>query len=135
MKMLQQHLAKRFGAIHAFRRFVVPVSLLTFKINGNALVVALKAWKKFGQDEWYASVDPLEYPKPVNLPEEGERKYAKDLMLVSEEIHALLSTTTGVTRLRWFFAGWDAKRPGVGTPAKLPWHVDIRELREAQSRM
>jgi hypothetical protein len=136
-KMLQQHLMKRFGAVRVFRRFFFPVSVLTLTVNRNVIVVTLrgKPWKRFDENEWYVRVNPLRYPVPIkNLPEDEGRKYERDLMLVSDEIHGLLTHTSGVTRLRWFFQGWDVGRPGVLSPAELPWHVEVPELRAGQNR-
>ncbi len=45
-------------------------------------------------------------------------------MLVSVEIEKFLTNMRSVTRQAWFFEGWEAKKPGVRTPAELPWQVE-----------
>lgn len=135
--MLERHLSKRFGPVRSFRRYFLPVSLLMLNVNGNNFVASIARERLKGQDdgEWCVAVNPLDYPVPKkNLPEDEERKYARDLMLISDEIQTLLTNTPGVTRLRWFFEGWDVDKPGVRDPAELPWHVDVPELRATQGR-
>jgi hypothetical protein len=134
--MLHRHLSKRFGPVRAFRRFLFPVSLLTLNLAEDKYVVAINREKPKNRDqgEWHVAIDPLEYPVPMkNLPKHEERKYARNLMIISDEIHVLLAGTPGVTRLRWFFDGWDARKPGVRTPGELPWYVDVSGLRSAEN--
>lgn len=134
--MFERHLSRRFGPVRTLRRFIFPVSLLTFNLAEGKYVVAInrETRKNRGHGEWYVAIDPLEYPVPMkNLPADEERKYARNLMVISDEIHALLASTPGVTRLRWFFDGWDARKPGVRTPVELPWYVDIPGLRSAEN--
>lgn len=78
---------------------------------------------------WEIAINAVRFPAPLKrFPEDQQIKYANDLMVISNEVHAVLTKTVGVTRLRWWFAGWDASKPGVRTPAQLPWRVDASEL-------
>jgi len=54
---------------------------------------------------WSISIDPVVGRVPGNISNEEQRKCARDLMLISEEIHTLFADIPGVTRLRWFFEG------------------------------
>jgi hypothetical protein len=74
------------------------------------------------------SITPSKFPVPGNgFPEVEQERYAKDLMVISNEVHAVLTRTPGVTRLRWWFLGWDVSKPGVRTPAELPWHAQVQQ--------
>lgn len=130
LAMLQRHLSDRFGPVETFRVFILPVSLM-LKVDGNKFSVAFgrqrrKARRDYG--EWIVAINPAAYPVPKkSLPKHEEKKYSRGLMLISDEIQTLLSNTPGVTRLRWFFEGWDIKKPAVRAPTELPWNTDVPE--------
>jgi hypothetical protein len=127
--MFERHLTKRFGPVRMFKRVFLPVSILTFNVLETKFVIAVTPERRKKYDnEWYVSVDPIEYPVSKDLPRELEMKYAGNLLAISEEINVLLTDIPGVTRLRWYFEGWDKKKPGVRTPAELPWHMDVLQL-------
>ena len=125
-RTLERHLTARFGPVRSFRLPILPVSQLLLKADGNDFVVALAHEKRRirGDGPWLLTINPLDYPVPKrNLPKDEERKYSKGLKLVSDEVAVLLANTPSVTRQRWFFDGWGGK-PGVRTPAELPWSED-----------
>ena len=71
-------------------------------------------------------INASRFPEPgKRFPEDEQERYAKDLMVISNEVHAVLAGTPGVTRLRWWFVGWDVSKPGVKSPEELPWHLDV----------
>jgi hypothetical protein len=79
---------------------------------------------------WEIAISPFRFSRPSErFPEDEQDRYAKDLLVISNEIHAVLARTPGVSRLRWWFVGWDVKNPGVPTPAKLPWRIGTPEIR------
>lgn len=128
-RRFEQHLSKHFGPVRT-RRLLFPIYLLILKLSSGDFAVGIARRRRWGPDyrAWYIAIDPAR----GNVPNEEQRKHAKDLILISDEIHALLSGIPEITRLRWYFDGWDNKTPGVRTPAELPWHLDIPELRRAQ---
>jgi hypothetical protein len=133
--MFERHLSQHFGQIRSIQRLVLPVSVLLLKLPGGDFTVTIRRVLRKRFAEWRIGVDPLAYPGLwKKLPKEEERKYAKDLLLISTEIHALLTSVPGITRVRWFFEGWNLRRPGVRTPAELPWYMDVPELRGAEKR-
>jgi len=135
--MLERHLSARFGPVRSSRLNILSVSQLMLTADGNDFLVAFAREKHKGQDDgaWLLTINPIDYPVPRrNLPKGEEGKYSKGLMLISGEIEALLTNTLAVTRQGWFFEGWEAKKPGVRTPAELPWHVDVPELGGAENR-
>lgn len=133
--MFARRLSEQFGPIQVCRRLIYPVAFLLFKVGGVEYSVGITRRKHRGprKGEWYARIDPLDAASGVTNPTVDEQGiYARDLRLISDEIHVVLSTAPGVTRLRWFFEGWDVKTPGVRTPAELPWwRVGILESRPA----
>lgn len=129
--MLARRLSERFGTVYVFPRAIFPVAYLKFKVNSIDFVVAIAHRKAQGprDAEWYVAVDPFNAPAPLaNLSRDEQRDYVRSLRLISDEIHAGLTPIPGVTRLRWFFPGWDSRKPGVGTPAELRWQIGIPEL-------
>jgi hypothetical protein len=84
---------------------------------------------------WEILIHPSRFPEPGKcFPEEDQERYAKDLRLISDEIHAVPARTSGVTRLRWWFFGWNVNKPGLRTPSQLAWRVDAPELTDAERR-
>jgi hypothetical protein len=132
--MFARRLSEQFGPIQVIRRVIHPVAFLAFKVGGVDYGVGItrRRHREPRKGEWYVLVDPLDAASGVTDPTIDERRtYARDLRLISVEIHAVLSTAPGVTRLRWFFEGWDVKKPGVQTPPELPWQAGFPESRPA----
>lgn len=127
-RMLERHLSARFGPVRSCWLPFLSISQLMLNVDGNDFLVALAQEKRTvpGTGPWLLTINPLDYPVPKrSLPKEREKTYSKGLMLISDEIEVLLANTPTVTRHRWFFEGLGGK-PGVKTPAELPWHMDIQ---------
>jgi hypothetical protein len=102
-------------------------------LNGEKFIVLVRENKYPGNKVrmWEIMINPYRFPTPSErFPEDEQERYAKDLMTLSDEVHAVLTRTPGITRLRWWFVGWDVTKPGVQTPAELPWHIDALEERQ-----
>lgn len=128
--MFARRLSDQFGPIQVVRRMIYPVAFLVFKIGGIGYSVGVSRRKPPAprKGEWYVSIDSIDAASGLTNPTPDEQwAYARDLRLISDEIHAVLSTASAVTRLRWFFEGWDVKKPGIRTPAELPWQSAFRE--------
>jgi len=128
--MLARRLSDQFGPIQVVRRMIYPVAFLAFKVAEVDYSVGISRRKPRAprKGEWYISIDSVDAASGITNPTADEQwAYARDLRLIGHEIHAVLSTAPGVTRLRWFFEGWDVKKPGVRTPAELPWRAAFRE--------
>ena len=135
--MLGRRLSKSFGSVQIFRRFFFPISQVLVHSGEYDFIVSIGREKLKGQTdgEWCVAVNPRGYPVPLkSLPEDEERKYSRDLMRISGELHSQLTSMPEVTGLRWFFEGWDVRKPAVRTPAELPWDVRDPELSGAESR-
>jgi hypothetical protein len=130
-KVLARQLSEKFGTIEVFPRTILSLSCLKFKVNRFDFVVRIAQRKAQGarNGEWFVAVDPFDAPAPLaNLSRDEQIEYARDLRLISDGVHAVLVAMPGVTRLRWFVDGWESEKPGVRTPAELPWHLGIPEL-------
>jgi len=136
-RMMRRQLSERFGHILLHPGIIFKLSVLGLKMNGEGFLVGIRENKYPGNTArmWEIAINPSRYPVPTkSFPEDEQERYAKDLMLISNEVHAVLARTPGVTRLRWWFVGWDVGNPGVRTPRELPWHVDVPEQGGAESR-
>jgi hypothetical protein len=132
--MFARRLSEQFGPIQVIRRVIYPVAFLVFKVGGVDYSVGItrRRHRRPRKGEWYVLIDPLDAASAVTNPTiDEQRTYARDLRLIIDEIHAVLSTAPGVTRLRWFFEGWDVKKPGVQTPQELSWQAGFTESRPA----
>lgn len=129
--MLARQLSEKFDTIEVFPRTMFSVACLKFKVNRVDFVVRIgqKKARERRIGEWFVAVDPFDVPAPLaSLSRNEQVEYAKDLRLISDDIHAVLVAMSGVSRLRWFVDGWESGKPGVRTPADLPWHLGIRDL-------
>lgn len=136
-RMMTRQLSKRFGRILLAPGFFFRASVLAVDLNGEKFLIGIRENKSLGNPErmWEIWVGPSRFPVPSDhFPEDEQEKYAKDLMIISNEIHAVLTRTPGVTRLRWWFTGWDVTKPGVRDPRELPWNVDVSESSDVESR-
>lgn len=137
-RWLTRQLSKRFGQIPLYPGFFFRASILVISLNNKKFHVRVRENKYPGNTMrmWEIGVNPSIF-FPVlgeRLAENEQERYAKDLLAISNEIHAVLTKTPEVTGLRWWFAGWDVKKPGVPTPAKLPWRIDASESADGEDR-
>jgi hypothetical protein len=80
---------------------------------------------------WQISINPPGFPAPAKrFPDDEQERYAKDLLVISNEVHAVLTRTPGVAQLHWWFVGWDVNKPGVRRPVDLPWREDAGVMRK-----
>lgn len=132
-RMMTRQLSRCFGHIRLSPGYFFRVSVLVVNLNGDKFLVGIRENKHPGNTVrmWEIWASPARFPvSSDHFPEEEQDRYAKDLTVISNEIHAVLSQTPGVTRLRWWFAGWDRTMPGVRTPRELPWRKDSAEVHE-----
>lgn len=135
-RRFERHLSKHLGPVRTIGRWIFPVSVLQITLATGNFSVGITRRRRKGPTygEWRIFIDPVMGRAPGDISNEEQRKCAKDLMLISGVIHTMLADIPEVTRLRWFFEGWNNKIPGVGTPADLPWHLDVSELRGPRNR-
>jgi hypothetical protein len=127
-KAMKLQLSKRFGRIQLYPFYLYTVSLVVLTVSGERFLIVVRKMKTSGiwVGTWEISINPWRFPFPARrFPEDEEQRYANDLFVISNEVHAVLARSPGVERLRWWFVGWESGRPGVRTPAELPWHADL----------
>lgn len=136
-RMMAWHLSKRFSRVKLYPGYVLRNSVLVVWLNGDKFVLVVRKEKNSRNEArmWQILINPARFPEPgKHFPEEEQERYAQDLRVISNEVHAVLARATGITRLRWWFVGWDMKQPGVRKPADLPWRVDAPEFPTAEAR-
>jgi hypothetical protein len=127
-RMMTRQLSKRFGHIPLYLGFFFWNSVLVVSLSGEKFLVVVRENKYSGNAVrmWEISITPSKFPVPAkHFPQNEQEAYAKDLIVISNEVHAVLRRTPGVTRLRWWFVGWDVSKPGVRSPAELPWNAQV----------
>lgn len=135
-RMMTRQLSKRFGHIPLYPGYLFfNNSALLVTLNGEKFVVLVREDKsKYPGPKdrmWQILISPYKFRSPaVCFPKDEQERYAKDLMVISNEVHTVLSRTPGISRLRWWFVGWDFNQPGVRTPAELPWRMDASEMHQ-----
>lgn len=130
--LLKGALSKRFGLVQVRYPFIQRFyrqSMLILSVNGKDVLVRVlrnesRQEQPEYQREWMVLVDRFSGPVWQVLKHDSERGYESEFSAVSDEIHELLIKIPGITRLRWYFKGWDPKKPAVQTPAELPWQSD-----------
>lgn len=135
-RMFEQHLSKHLGDVSVFGPWLFLGSTLKVELATGDVFVGIARRTRRGPNyrAWWIDISSS-FGGALDTSSEDETKYAKELRLVSDVIHAMLVDNPGVTQLRWFFKGWDNKTPGVPTPADLPWHaLEIPGVRDAANR-
>jgi len=139
--LIKEGLSKSFGPVqvrYPFIQRLYRVSTLILSVNGKEVLVSLMR-DGFRRDlpeyqrEWMVLVDPFSGPVWRVLRHDSENGYESTFLAVSNEIHALLVKVPRITALRWYFKGWNPKKPCVRTPSELPWREDIGQLGGAES--
>ena len=134
--LLRDWLSKRFGSVQVKYPLIQRLyreSMLIVNVDGKEVLVSLlrdgsrRELPEY-QREWMVLVDPFSGPVWQVLRHGSEKGYEGVFLVVSNEIHAMLVTIPRITALRWYFKGWDPKKPAVRTPSELPWRADDVEL-------
>ena len=134
--ILNDGLSKRFGPLqvrYPLIQRLYRVSSMLLHVHGREVLVSLlrdgsrRELPEYHR-EWMVLVDPFSGPVWRVLRSGSEEGHQTALLAVSNEIHTLLANIPRIAALRWYFKGWDPKRPAVRTPAELPWFPKAPEL-------
>lgn len=118
-QILERHLCARFGIVKRAPLWRWGHRLVDVKVEQRLVWVAWHR-NRFKNGEWilFVAPDPLRNLLRTRQPVE----YKAELMLVSLDIHALLSSVPGISNVWWYFGGFRRqRRKGVWTPDELPW--------------
>jgi hypothetical protein len=135
-ELLEKGLSKRFGPVkvrYPLLQRVYRMSMLIVTVNDKEVLVTLFR-DRFRRDlpeyqrEWRLLIDRFTGPVWQVLRHGSERGHEDLLLAVSDEIHKMLVTIPRITRIRWYFKGWDRNKPCVRTPGELPWSVANSEI-------
>jgi hypothetical protein len=125
--LLEQHLAHRFGPVELIQPLIPPLSIFTLSVRGVDFQMGMGRARRKGPDRsaWWVAIDP-EVSHPPKLSNAALKNYAPGLMLISNEVHYMLTGISGITRLRWGFETGSRKIVQIArSPADLPWHADV----------
>lgn len=134
--LLKEGLSKRFGLVQTRYPLIQRLyrqSMLILKVNDKEVLVSLlrdgsRSELPDYQREWMVLVDPFSRSILQVLKPDSEKGHESALLAVSSEMHTMLGTVPRIIALRWYFKGWDPKKPAVHTPAELPWLPRTPEL-------
>jgi hypothetical protein len=124
-RIVENHLSTHFGSLRREQklRWWFP-QLVALQIGEKRLSVGWHK-RKFREGEWILFVSPSEVPILWNRLR-GRKPIAdtRELILISRQIHALLTSVAGITNIRWYFRAFRREgRQAVATPDELPWTV------------
>jgi hypothetical protein len=140
-RVLEQGLSKRFGPVQVRYPIIQRLyreSMLIVNVGGKEVLVSLlrdgsrRELPEY-QKEWMVLVDPFSGPVWRVLRHGSESGYESEFLAISNVVHALLGEVPRIKGLRWYFKGWDPKKPAVRTPSELPWCMNDAELDGAES--
>ena len=129
IQILAQHLRARLDGFRVVikHKWFVPAWMCEVQVGGKSF--ALRVFKsEYADDEMILLVGPLSPPDTPGLLGRLRGRtpkpytYLDELRGICREIHALLSTTTGISRVRWYFESRENQAAtGFATPDELPW--------------
>jgi hypothetical protein len=119
-QMLSQHLNRRFRSSPAGRVFGSRVWAMDVELGRKTVTIAVKR-HKHAPDLWILMVGPGG-PRGVLALLRGRRAIdmSADLLPICREIHAFLTSTSGISQVRWYL-NLTGSRTAVATPEELPW--------------
>ena len=134
-ELLKEGLSTRFGPVQARYPVIQRLyrqSMLILNANDREVLVSLlrdgsRPELPEYQREWMVLVDPFSGPIWQVFRPGSERGHESALLAVSSEIHTLLGNLPRIIALRWYFKGWDPKKPAMQTPTELPWVLKTPE--------
>lgn len=118
-RLLETHLGARVGLVQRRWAWFLHPWVADLQAGDRSFTLVLTR-NKNEQDEWIILVGSNEVPFRWMIGHKAP-EYVLQLKLVCREIHALLATTPGITRVRWYFQGSGYPSDAVATPDELSW--------------
>jgi hypothetical protein len=94
-------------------RWFLSKWIVMVEVSQKCFLIGLKK-SKFEKSEWIMQVGPVDSPLG----------YSEEILLICREIHTVLTTTAGVTAIRWYFEGFHNQSVAATTPDQLPWTTE-----------
>ncbi len=122
LRILESHLHARFESVRRIKWWFPIRWVFVFYVGQNKFTVLCDR-SRFADNEWILLASPLDTRSLLDGLRRRKPVFSTtDLMLVFRQIHALLATVAGITRIRWYFKGFRGQSEvGVATPDELPW--------------
>ncbi len=123
-RSLQAHLRSHFTSVADFDNWRDVGWSVEIRLGEKAFEVYFAPFGPEGR--WLLAVAPLGQPGAIArfFGKKAEPSEA-ELKSLSKEIHALLSSTSGIADIQWMFGGPPGKVPGVNDPAQLGWQIAL----------
>lgn len=120
-RRLESHLLPLFNSVEIIKRRIFPVWAINLSINKKSFTLCLTR-SRYENGEWVLLVGPLDTPiLSCRLGRPTQITSVPELKLISQNIHSLLATITGISAIRWYFEGGQVQSRAVNTPDELPW--------------
>jgi hypothetical protein len=122
--MLAGRLGARFASARVVKRprLLPSLGLIEVQVGQVPKFSVMLRRSRYGNDEWILKIGPwrfwglLKFVLGHNL-----TGFSPERMQLCREIHAMLTSTPGITAVRWYFEGVRSQSAAVATPDELPW--------------
>ena len=119
-RMLARHLESRFERVSGPRKLLFPrIRWLRLRLSGRSFNICIK---NLNNNLRVVMVGSLRTPSMIEILR-GQRSitHLTEVSSICREIHAFLSSTPGVSAIRWFFKDLSRVTKAVATPDELTW--------------
>lgn len=121
LRVLEKHLSTQFNLVKVINGRLFPVWNIVIKENNQSFTTCFFR-NRHTNGEWILLVRPLDAATLWSrLCRREQSPCTSELKLVSQNIHAVLITISGVGAIRWYFEDRLMQSRAVDTPDKLPW--------------
>lgn len=119
--MLAHPLKGRFAAVQVTKIPLTTSWAVALQVAQRSFAAVLGK-SKYGNDEWILLIEPPDAPRFLDRIR-GHKSVvgSPELIQTCREIHAVLTTTQGISAVRWYFEGPRNQTAAVATPDELPW--------------
>jgi hypothetical protein len=120
-RALEGRLRQRFSSVQTMDNWRDSGWVVNLEVNGKPVEVY---FGMFDPEEvmWLLAVAPLGQPGLLARAfGRKPRDFSAELQSICTEVHALLTSTPGLTDIHWFFAGPPGAVPSVAKPEQLSW--------------
>jgi hypothetical protein len=118
---LANQLQPRFASVQMVKTPFKTSWSLVLQLERQSYMAVLGP-SKYGNDEWLLLVGPPDAPRLLDQIRGDESAVSQEeLIRICREVHAVLTTSRGISAVRWYFEGLHTQTAAVATPDELPW--------------